>query len=136
MDQPGGCLLGRVGEKVLGYVALGLLVLLGVALWRMGPEGRAAVWNAIWRTVLWLIVAAALPWSVRLFIGRLLEIGSNWAGVALIAGLTAVDLVVGLVLLCGLPSGGWTWVAGLVALAIAGTYNYLVAEYLAEQAGG
>jgi len=136
MDRPGGSLLGRVGERVLGYVALALLVLLGVALWRMGPEGRAALWSAIWRTSAWLIVVAVLPWVARLFIGRLLEIGSNWVGVALVGSLTMVDLVVGLILLGGLPSGGWAWVAGLVALAIAGTYNYLVAEYLAEQIGG
>jgi len=133
-------MLGRVGERLLGWIgfliALGLVALLGVAIWRMGPDGRAALWAGIWRTALWLGIAAALPWVTRLLIRRLLEVGSNWAGVILLGCLTAADLVAGLVLMKGWPSGGWGWVASLAALAAAGTYNYLVTEYLAQQAGG
>lgn len=135
METQGG-ILARLGEKVLGWIALGLLILLGIGIWQMGPEGRGALWGGIWRTALWLIVATALPWSARLFITRLLEISSNWAGVGLIAALTLVNLVLGLILMQGLPNGVWGWLAALTALAIVATYNYLVAEYLAEQAGG
>ena len=136
METPSGGFLGRLGEKVLGYIALGLLVLCGVALWRMGPETRAAIWSSIWRTAVWLVIAAGLPWSARLFITRLLETGSNWAGVVLLACLVLVDLVTGVILMGGWPSGGWGWTAALAALALAGTYNYLVTEYLSQQAGG
>lgn len=136
METSGGGILGRLSEKVLGYIALGLIVLAGIALWQMGPEGRGAVWGAIWRTAVWLGIAAALPWITRLFVTRIVEIGSNWAGVALIASLTAVNLVAGLILMGGLPGGGWGWVAALAVLAVAGTYNYLVTEYLSEEAGG
>ena len=136
MESPGGGILGRLSEKVLGWIVLGLLVLAGVALWRMGPEARSAIWNSIWRTAAWIGLAAALPWVTRLFVSRILAAGSNWAGVVLLAVLTVVDLVVGLILLGGMPSGGWGWTAALAALAVAGTYNYLVTEYLAEQAGG
>lgn len=136
MEQPTSGILGRVGERVLSLIALGLIVLAGVALWQMGPDGRAAIWNAIWRTALWLALTAALPWSTRLFIGRVMAVGANWAGLALIATLTAINLMVGLILMGGLPAGGWGWLAGLAALGVAGTYNYFVAEYVAEQAGG
>jgi len=136
MEQPTGGIFGRLLERVLSLIALGLVVLAGVALWQMGPQGRAAIWSAIWRTALWLALAAVLPWSARLFIGRVLETGSNWAGLALIAALTVIDLMVGLILMGGLPAGGWGWLAALAALGLAGTYNYFVAEYLAEQAGG
>lgn len=136
METSGGGILGRLGEKILGWIALGLLLLLGYAVYRMEPATKAAIWGGIWRTAAWVVIAAGLPWVGRLFIGRLLEISSNWAGVGLIAGLVVVDLVAGLVLMGGLPSGGWGWTAALAALAVAGTYNYLVAEYLAERAGG
>ena len=136
METSGGGILGRLGEKVLGWIALGLLILLGVAIWQMGPEMRGRIIGGIWRTGVWLVIAGALPWSARLFIRRIVEIGSNWAGVILIASLTLVNLVAGLILMQGLPSGGWGWLAALTALAVAGTYNYLVTEYLAEQAGG
>jgi hypothetical protein len=225
METSGG-ILGRLGEKVLGWIALALLILIGVAIWRMDPVLRTAIWQGAWRTVFWIIIAAALPWSGRFFIRRVLDFGSNWAGVGLLAALTVVDLGAGLLLLSGcdatvearrlavaseaeerpqqeaqsMPSlppsadatgvvrqkladvaegaagvaeraaerlrgandgkaseveqnataaesetaagesegghGGWFWFACLAALALAGTYNYLVTEYLAEMAGG
>jgi hypothetical protein len=135
METPGGGILGRLTERVLGYVALGLVALGGIAVYRMGPEGRTAIWETIWRTATWLAISAVLPWTARLFMGRLLEIGSNWVGVALIAGLTLLNLVAGVCLLTAWPAGGWQWTAALVALALAATYNYLVTEYLADQAG-
>ncbi len=136
MENTGGGILGRLGEKVLGWVALALIVVLGVAIWRMGPEMRGAILSGIWHTILWVVIAGALPWLSRLFIRRILEIGSNVASLILIASYTLINLVVGIVLMGGLPGGGWGWLAALAALAVAGTYNYLVNEYLAEQAGG
>lgn len=135
METTGGGILGRLGEKVIGWIALGLLIAIGIAIWRMGPEGRDAIWNGIWRTGMWVAIVAGLPWSAKLFIRRILEVGSNWAGVGLVGGLLAVDLIAALVL-GGLPGSFWGWVAGLGALAIAGTYNYLVTEYVSEMAGG
>jgi hypothetical protein len=136
METSGGGIFGRLSEKVLGYIALALIVLAGIGLWQMGAEGRGALWGGIWRTTAWLVITAAIPWTARLFIGRILEIGSNSAGLALIAGFTLANGIVGLILLGGLPAGGWGWTASLAALAAAGTYNFLVAEYLSEQAGG
>lgn len=136
METSGGGILGRLGEKVLGWIALGLLIALGIGIWQMGPEARATIWAGIWKTLVWLVIAAGVPWIARFFITRLLEIGTNWVGVALIASLTLIDLIAGVVLIGGLPGGGWGWLTALAALAVAGTYNYLVAEYLAEQAGG
>jgi hypothetical protein len=132
----GGGILGRLGEKVLGWVALGLLIFLGIAIWRAGPEWRAAMWSGIWRTTAWVVIAAALPWIARLFIRRIVEVGSNWAGVGLLAALLAINVIAGLLLMTGWPAGFWGWVAALAALAVAGTYNYLVTEYLAEMSGG
>lgn len=136
METPGGGMLGRLGERILGWIALALLVLVGVAIWRMGPAGRAALWSGIWRTGAWLVLAAGLPWAARLGMGRLLELGTNWAGVALLAALAAADALAGVVLMGGLPGSGWGWLAALAALAVAASYNYLVCEYLAERAGG
>ena len=225
METTGG-ILGRLGEKVLGWVALALLILIGIAIWRMDPVFRTAIWQSIWRTTFWVVIAAALPWSGRFFIRRVLDVGSNWAGVGFLAALAVVDLGAGLLLLSGcdatvearrvavaseadqnaqedglsLPTvspsagvtdvvrekladvaegaadvaknaaerlrgdedaeaseaeadaaaaeaeataeaegggrGGWFWFACLAALALAGTYNYLVTEYLSEMAGG
>jgi len=136
METTGGGILGRLGEKLLTWIGLALLVFLAIAIWRMEPETRAAIWSGIWRTVVWVAIAAAVPWSAKLFIRRILETGTNWAGVGLLAGLLAVDLLAALLLMTGWPAGFWSWLAALGAIALAGTYNYLVTEYLSEMAGG
>lgn len=135
MEVSGG-LLSRVGERVLSFLAIALLVGVGVAIWQMGPEMRAAIWSGIWRTAAWLLIAAAAPWSARLLIRRVLETGTNWAGFGLLAALVVLDLVAALLLMTGWPAGFWGWAASLALLGLAGTYNYLVTEYLADQAGG
>jgi len=136
MEAPRGGIFGRLGEKILGWIALGLLIFLGWTIYQMSAETKAAIWGGIWRTIVWVVIAAGLPWVTRLFVKRILDVGSNWAGFVLIAVLVLVDAVAGLILMRGWPAGGWGWTAALTALAIAGSYNYLVTEYLAEQAGG
>ena len=135
MEVPGGGILGRVSEKVLGYVALAIVVLVGIAIYQMPAETKGAIWSGIWRSIVWVVLAAGVPWTAALFIRRVLEISSNWAGLGLVGGLTLVDLILGIALMTGWPSGGWTWAAAIGAMAVATTYNYLVAEYLADTSG-
>lgn len=133
---PGAGLIGRLGEKVLGWVALGLLILAGYGIYQLGPEGRGAILSATGRIVGWVVIVAVVPWFSRLVIRRLLEVGQNWVGLVLIACLTLVDVVAGLMLLGGWPTGFWGWLISFAAVGIAATYNYLVAEYVAERYGG
>lgn len=129
-------MLGRLGEKVIGWIALGLLVLLGYGIYRMGPEGRGAVMSATGNTIFWIVLVAALPWTTRVAIKRLVEIGENWVGLVLLAVFTLIDLGVGMYLIGGWPTGMWGWLASIAAIGIAGSYNYLVCEYVAERYGG
>lgn len=135
MSAEGTTFLSRISERVLSWIALGLVVAAGVGLWQMGPEARAALWSGAWRSVAWLAIVAAVPWSGALFIRRLGDVGSNWVGVALLASLTVVDILAGAALLTAWPSGVWTWLAAMTLLALAGAYNFLVSEYLADRAG-
>jgi hypothetical protein len=134
IETPG--FVSRVAERVVSFIALGLVIAAGIGLWQMGPEAREAWWAAIWRTLVWLAVAAALPWVAQLFIGRLLEVGENWVGIALLGGLLVVEVLVGVLLLTAWPTSVWAWLAAIALLGVATAYNYLVAEYLAQRAGG
>ena len=129
-------ILGRVAEHMLKWAGFALLALAGFALYQMGPSGRGVLWSFVWRLGLWLAVAAALPWVAQWFVRRLLSLSTNWAGAILIAALFVLDVVVGLLLKTSWPGGWWSWLGVVALLGAAGTYNYLVAEYLAEQAGG
>lgn len=132
----GGGMLSRIAERVLSWVALGLLVLLCVAIYQMPGATKAAVWSAIWRAVVWVLIVGIAPWIARLFIGRILTFSTNWAGALLLSGMILVDICAGYLLMTGWPSGGWSWFGVFAVLALAGTYNFLVAEYLAQEYGG
>ena len=134
MEASGG-ILGRLGEKVLGWIALGLLLLIAFAVYQTPAETKQAIWSGAWRSVTWLAFVAALPWFGRLFIGRILETGTNWAGAALVAGFTLVDVLIGLLLISAWPASLWGWLLLLALVGAAATYNFLVADYLADQAG-
>lgn len=131
----GGGILGRLFERILGWIALALLLAAAFGIYRLGPVGRQALLDGFWKALVWLMLVATLPWTARFYMSRLLEFRTNWAGLILLAAFVLVEALVGLLLLGGWPSGGWSWFAALAALAVAGTYNFLVAEYLAEQAG-
>lgn len=134
MEVSGSGVLGRLGEKVLGWIAFALILGIGWSIYQMPGETKAVIWSGFWRAVLWVVVVAAVPWSGKFFIRRIVEIGSNWAGLAMVAGLLLADVVAAALLMTGWPAGGWAWIAALAALATAGTYNYLVAGYLSDMA--
>ncbi|RMF79647.1 MAG: hypothetical protein D6744_08920 [Planctomycetota bacterium] len=129
-------ILGGVAERVLAAVALLLVLFVGYQIYQIPASQKAFIWSVIWRSTMWVVLAAAAPWSLKFFIKLLLEKGTNWAGVGAIAALTFVDILIGFFLLTGWPTSGWAWLAIVVALGVMTTYNYLVAEYLAEMAGG
>lgn len=135
METTGGGILSRLGEKVLGWIALALVALGAVAVYQMPAETKTAIWNGAWRSFVWVVLAAVMPWIGKLFIRRVLAFGTNWAGVAWLGGLCAANLIAGVLLLTAWPSGGWGWFAAIGAMALAGTYNYLVTEYLADTSG-
>lgn len=134
--EAGSTLLGRLGEKVLGWAALGLILLVAVAVYQTPADTKQAIWSGLWRSIMWLSIVAIVPWSARLYIRRVLEVGENWAGLALIVGLTLVDVLAGWWLMTAWPVSGWAWLTIIGALGLAATYNYFVTEYLAEISGG
>lgn len=131
METPGG-ILSRLSEKVLGWVALAVVVLIAIAIYQMPAATKSAIWSGLWRSTLWVALVAALPWLGRLVIRRLVQTGTNWAGVALIGGFTLAQALLGMLLMTSWPSGGWGWFVAIGALALATIYNFLVADYLAD----
>lgn len=135
METSGG-FFSRVAEKVVGWIALALIVAAGIAIWQAGPQWRGAIWSTAWRTTAWFGLATVLPWTAWFYVGVVLRTSSNLAGVGVIAALCLVDVLLAAALMTGWPQGGWGWLGGLAALGLAGTYNFLVVEYLADRAEG
>jgi hypothetical protein len=134
IESPG--IMSRISERVISWVVLALIVAAGIGIWQMGPELRQAWLTGLWRTLLWLVIAASVPWLGWVAMPRLLELGSNWVGVALLAVWLLLDVVAGVLLLTAWPASWGAWLAVLALLGVALAYNYLVSEYLAQRIQG
>jgi len=91
-------------------------------------------------TLLWLVLAAALPWSSYVFMRPLLDFQSRLqttnsaalTSVAIIGGFCAVDIVLALWLAGWGFAGGFTWFVVLLGFLAAAAYNYVICESLAR----
>lgn len=122
-------------KGVAGKVATGLIFLAvgiaGLAWWQADPATRSAVLNGVGKTVGWSVAVLVVPWACFWLIGIVAKAQSNLAGVCLVAGLTIVEAVT-LGWLFG-PASGAAWGIVVAAVLIAGVYNTLACDWIAEQ---
>ena len=130
-----------VGAKVATAIIFVAAVLGGIWSYRNWDQIEA-FGHIVKLTLLWLIIAAALPWSSFLFMRPLLDFQSrlqstNAAGVTsvtLIAGFLAIQVLTALWLADWGFDGGFTWFVVFLGFAAAGAYNFVICESLARQA--
>src|SRR5258706_10385581 len=129
--------LADMGKFVGGKVAGTLIVAatLGGGYWcYQHPEVLKAGWTLVKLTLVWIVVAAALPWSSYLFMQPLLakqsQIQSARAagtvGIAIIAGFTLADILLALHLAEGAIHGSFTWLVVILGFAAAAAYNFVI----------
>lgn len=127
-------LKGMAGKIMTGLVGLGVIIA-GISWWQMEPATRDQVWSFVGKGLIWLGFVIFLPWVCCLGITRVAKMDSNLAGAILVLGLTLADGI----LLTWLGWGGnWGtlgWVGAGVSVLIAGAYNLLSADWIAEKMG-
>lgn len=93
-------------------------------------------------TLVWLVVAAGLPWTSYLIMRPLMDLQSRMQTVNA-AALTSVGLIAGFLLIQVLLAfwladwgfdGGFTWFVVLLGFLAAGAYNFVICESLARHA--
>jgi len=140
-------MLAEIG-KFVGAKVAGAIIFIAVA---------AGTWWCIenWDTVkafghvvklalLWLVIAAALPWSSYLFMRPLLafqgSLQSEQAAAAtslgVIAAYSLVDILLALKFAGWGITGGFTWFVVILGFAAATAYNYVICESLARHVDG
>ncbi len=140
-------ILAELGKFVGGKVATALIfvAMAGGGLWcYQHPETLRAGWQVVKLTLLWIVVAAALPWSSYLFIQPLMASQSQMqsaraagvVGVAIIAAYSLVDIMLALYLAEGGIVGSFSWFVVILGFAAAAAYNFVICESLARQAEG
>ncbi len=137
-------ILAELGKFVGGKVATALIfvAMAGGGLWcYQHPEALRTGWQVVKLTLLWIVVAAALPWSSYIFIQPLMASQAQMQsaraagvmGVAIIAAYSLVDIMLALYLAEGGIVGSFSWFVVILGFAAAAAYNFVICESLARQ---
>ncbi|HEY1921992.1 MAG TPA: hypothetical protein VGG44_04445 [Tepidisphaeraceae bacterium] len=120
------------GRIVTGLVALGV-VAAAISWWQMDESTRQMLVSGTGRIFAWLGVVLALPWASFAVIGWVARMESNAAGGALIALYSIAEvLLLAWLFHWHMPNpAAWTFL--LLGGLVAGVYNLLVCDWLAEK---
>jgi hypothetical protein len=127
-----------IGKYVGGRVFTAVLVLAAAAAvvwyWRLPGAAKDAIWTTIGYGALWLVIAAALPWSMFFVVPAVVRAESNLVSALFVLALWVVDIALGLVFAGGGFPNPWAWGAAVLGFLCAGVYNLLVCDFLAHWA--
>lgn len=136
-------ILAEIGKFVGAKVAAAVIFLAVVAggVWcYQNPEAVKAFGHVVKLTLLWIVVAAALPWSSYVFMRPLLRFqadqlsasGAAAVSIAVIAAYWLIDIALAFCLGDFGDAGTFTWIVLLLGFLAAGTYNFVICESLAR----
>jgi hypothetical protein len=125
-------LKSTTSKVVTGIVALAV-VIGGITWWQTPPETRDAILTATGRILAWLGIVVVLPWASVLLVGWVAKKDSNAAGMWLVGGMTAAEALLLAWLLEWSISGAAGWTFFLLGVVVAGAYNLLICDWLAER---
>jgi hypothetical protein len=86
--------------------------------------------SVIGRFLLWFLIASTLPFLLIQLVRAVVSKRNNELNVALVAGLTLVDVLLGWVLLTSISLGMGTALIVLILLGAMGYYNYDACDYI------
>jgi FtsH-binding integral membrane protein len=125
--------LKTVGGKIVSGLVGVAVIAVAISWWRMDPATRQMLLTGTGRIVSWFLVVLLVPWATFFIIGRVGRMDSNGAGAALVLGYTLLEAV----LLAGLfkwsISGTTALVFYIAAILLAGAYNLLACDWIAEK---
>lgn len=122
-----------IGHKVVTAILVLAVGLTGYWFYKH-PEHIEDLWHVIKGSLIWLGFAAVLPWALFFLPSWVLRAESNVAAAGLLVGYWAVDIIMALWLAGWHIAGTLTWAIVIVGFLLAGVYNFLVCDFLAERA--
>lgn len=121
-----------VGKIVGGLVALAVIAA-GISWWQMDESTRQMLLTGAGRIAAWFGIMLALPWATFAIIGYVARRESNLAGGILIAFYAMAETVLLAWLFHWQISGSAGWTFLFLSLLVAGVYNLLVCDWIAEK---
>lgn len=121
-----------VGKVVIGAIALAV-VAGAISWWSLNGDERSQIVDSVGRITAWTALVVAVPWAGVLLIVRVSKVGSNAAGVGLVAGMTLSEMALLGWLLHWHVAGAAAWTGMLVGGLLAAAYNLLACDWIAEK---
>ena len=128
--------LKTVGGKIVGGLVALAVVASAISWYQMDPATRSGILSGAGKIAAWFGVILFVPWASFFLIGRVARLDSNAAGGALVLGMTAVEAAVLAWLFDWGISGATGWVFYAAAVLVAGVYNLLACDWIAEKVSG
>jgi hypothetical protein len=128
-------LLKTITSKVVGGAVLLAVAAGGISWWRMDEASHRMLLSGTAKITAWLGVVALLPWVTFFFTTAVTRAESNMAGGLVVAGYTVAETALVAWLFGWRIAGpaGWTFL--LAGMLLAGVYNLLVCDWIAERFG-
>jgi hypothetical protein len=128
--------LKTAGGKIVGGLVALAVIASGISWWQMTPETREGILAGAGKIGAWFGVVLLVPWASFFLIGRVGRLESNAAGGAFVLGMTAIEAAVLAWLFDWSITGPTGWVFYTAAVLVAGVYNLLTCDWIAEKVGG
>ncbi len=130
-------MFGTLGKYVGGKVLTAILV--ACVLWTsyyfyQNPEKIKVLFDSTKASLVWLGFAAVLPWGLFFVPPLVVRAESNAAAAGMLGGYLVVDVLMAFWLAGGLLEGVLVWGLAILGFLLAAVYNFMVCDFLAEQA--
>jgi hypothetical protein len=130
-------MFGSGGKYIGGKVLTAILV--ACVLWTSyyfykNPEALETLWGSNKASLVWLGFAAVLPWGLFFVPPLVAKADSNSAAAAMLAGYLVLDILMAFWLAEWSFGGVLVWGIAILGFLLAAVYNFMVCDYLAEQA--
>jgi hypothetical protein len=128
--------LKTAGGKIVGGLVALAVVASAISWWQIDATTREGILSGAGKIAAWFGVVLLVPWASFFLIGRVARLERNSAGAALVFGYTAVEAGVLAWLFDWSIAGPTAWVFYAAAVLVAGVYNLLTCDWIAEKVSG
>jgi hypothetical protein len=120
------------GKIVGGLVSLAVLIA-GISWWRMDSQTKQMLLSGTGKIVSWFGIVLLVPWATFFIISWVAKMDKNAAGAVLVFVYTLIEaLMLAWLFSWSFPSAtAWSFFA--VGTLVAGVYNLLVCDWIAEK---
>jgi FtsH-binding integral membrane protein len=125
--------LKTVTGKVVSGIAGLVIVLAGISWWRMDPKTKDMLLSGTGKIVSWFGIVILIPWATFFIIGWVAKMEKNAAGAILVFLYTALEALFLAWLFNWRIPGPTAWSFFAVGTLVAGVYNLLVCDWIAEK---